>query len=672
MLSKRRSAVELLVVAGICLAAAGACTEQTAPTATAVAATTALPAMAGSNSDKVKVKTFQLSAYTLRIDGPAITAQVSIANSGSPIQSGASLRAEIAQGAATRQSASLPTQCNPAANPGFLPPNNCDMTFSATASNSAPGSGTLVPGPATFTLHVVQTTAGVETELANKSILVNLVTSPSITTLTLAPTTLTIDGPAATYTATLQNPAGSLQGVLLQGLIVQGEARHAAGGVLVACGSSAGVFPPGPCTMTFSASASSSGGTGTLVQGAATFELDLIQNSGGVATTLDVGTVAITLAKPTITSLVLTSPALALNGPSMDYTAELKNLGSPVSSVLLQGELVQNQGGATVTVAAGGTLVDCGAGLGVLPTTNPGTCSVAFVATASTTAAGNGTLTYGPAQFVLHLYKAPAGGPVTEFDRKTIAVTIIASARITSLTPSSSYVVLGASSTPYSATLENLGPSLSDVLIQGWIIQGSARRAAGGTQVFCEAGDGVLPTGTCTVPSDISASNSGVGSGTLATGPATFELDLQDFAGGTLLDKRFIPITLVANTPSIVSISLASTTPLVIGGARANFTAVVYNPTGASLSGVSVQGWIDQGSTFRAAGGTDLTCAGTNGMMPRGSCVVSFTLGASNASSGSGTLVSGGATFRLELKQGATLLDTKSAGIALTSSVAAP
>jgi hypothetical protein len=96
------------------------------------------------------------------------------------------------------------------------------MTFTASASNLAPGSGTLSAGSATFTLHVIQTSDAGDTELASKSLLVNLVGTPSMT-VTISPTTVLIDGAAATATAVIQNPANSLQGVLLQGWIRSGH-----------------------------------------------------------------------------------------------------------------------------------------------------------------------------------------------------------------------------------------------------------------------------------------------------------------------------------------------------------------------------------------------------------------------------------------------------------------
>ena len=92
-----------------------------------------------------------------------------------------------------------------------------------------------------------------------------------------------------------------------------------------------------------------------------------------------------------------------------------------------------------------------------------------------------------------------------------------------------------------------------------------------------------------------------------------------------------------------------------IGGARTEFTATIFNP-GATLSGVSVQGWIDQGSSTQPSGGVSVSCPGT-GELTQGSCVVRFTMGAQNQFTP--FLVAGPATFRLELRQNPAVLDTK-------------
>jgi hypothetical protein len=535
MQPQRRSTLPLLL-AGL---AAGACTEQTPPTAVPYGVNAAVTAAAGPNNQKVKVKTMQLSSNTLRIDGPSVSGQVSIGNSGLAIPANVVVRAEVTQGAASRQAVNTPTQCSPAPeDAGKLPTGTCDMTFTASVSNLIAGPGTLAPGSATFVLHVIQTSDAGDTELASKSLLVNLVATPSMT-VTLAPTTLVIGGGAATATAVIQNPANSLQGVLLQGWIVQGtapnQARRASGGALVTCGSNTGVLPPGTCTMTVSASASNTAsGTGTLVPGAATFELQLIQSSGSSSTTFDVKTVAITL------------------------------VGS---------------GAPTIT------------GITIAP-----------------------------------------------------------------------YVVVGSGSTPYTAIIQNNGPSVSTVVLQTSITQGAVTVASGGRQVQCNGGPvGELPTGTCTVLADVAVSN---GSG-LVPGPATLEIDLDQQVGGvtTNFDKKFIAITLVASTPSIVSIELSA--PNVLIGEQIEYTATLYNPTSETISAAGIQGYLSQGTIEDfGAGGTDVVGCGGQAELPPGVCRVTFTLNTRNIFE-TPEWQPGAATFRLELTQGVTLLDSKSVTVFL-------
>jgi len=87
MLLQRRP--RFLIIAGA-VAATGACNDQRAPTALRPG----VDAMfATGGNAKVKVKALQLSTNTLRIDGPAVTATVSVGNSGTAIEPGVSIRA---------------------------------------------------------------------------------------------------------------------------------------------------------------------------------------------------------------------------------------------------------------------------------------------------------------------------------------------------------------------------------------------------------------------------------------------------------------------------------------------------------------------------------------------------------------------------------------------------
>ena len=535
-----------LVVAGALLAAV-ACSDRR--TTTSPLAPSDEPSAAPGGNTRVRVRTLQLSANTIRIEGPAVTASVSFANSGPAIQANISYRADIVQGDATRQAAKGPTQCNPGDAPGFLPTGSCEMSISVTASNSALGDGTLMAGAAVLVMRVLETTVNGQTELGNKSVNVNLVGTPGITSLTIAPTTIAIGGPRATWTATLQNPASSLQNVLLQGYMVQGATRRPAGGVSVSCGSAIGVLPPGTCTVSFTAGASNGGaGTGTLVPGPALFELDLMQTSGGSTTTLDTETVAVTLVSstPTIARLELESTTIPIGGEG-NYEVEIQNPGFPMTDVFIQGLMLQDSENGEVMKGAGGTNLTCGANSGDLPT---GRCTIQFTVAASSDAIG-GALQPGLARFELHLYKSNGiDVEPTELDVETVEVNLVSlTPTITSFTPTSTSVPLGTGFRSYSAVVENPGGARSVVTMQLWVSQGSARRAAGGTQVRCNGGTlGELPSGTCTTPGDIVASNGGSGTGTLVLGPATLEIELLHWDGttSTLLDTTELPITLVS------------------------------------------------------------------------------------------------------------------------------
>jgi hypothetical protein len=205
----------------------------------------------------------------------------------------------------------------------------------------------------------------------------------------------------------------------------------------------------------------------------------------------------------------------------------------------------------------------------------------------------------------------------------------------------------------YVAHLSNrtFGP-LSVVVLQTWIQQGIAIRAAGGLQMNCGAGVGVLPAGTCDLAFTLGASNTTAGTGTLVPGPAIARFVLQSGDGTIIYDEFTMPVTLV-NPVTIDAVSISSTT-LTIDGDAVTYTATVTNRTSSTLSVTVLQGWIDQGSASRAAGGLQVDCGAGVGELPPGPCAVSFTLGAMNGTAGTGTLVPGGATARWVLKNGIT------------------
>jgi hypothetical protein len=226
---------------------------------------------------------------------------------------------------------------------------------------------------------------------------------------------------------------------------------------------------------------------------------------------------------------------------------------------------------------------------------------------------------------------------------------------ITSVSLPNSTLALGGVSVPYTATVTNDGPSLSDVGAQGYIVQGSARRAAGGTLVTCGAGTGVLPHGTCQISFIVVAGNNLWGSGTLVPGGATFELDLNvgsSTAAVTNVGVNLIPGELTASGSPMFSLSGASTWAYmdIYGGPQ-------------TISGLSYQMSVIQGSAHRSAGSMPMVCFGRNagsGNLPPGVlCSMSATPGVTNNTSGTGTLVPGPATFQVSLLQGSTILTTR-------------
>ncbi len=105
---------------------------------------------------------------------------------------------------------------------------------------------------------------------------------------------------------------------------------------------------------------------------------------------------------------------------------------------------------------------------------------------------------------------------------------------------------IGGMGISYSFDLINTGATLSPfVVVQGWIDQPGVSRAAGGAQVSCGAGIGVLPPGTCAYSGSLASNNTAAaGYGTLTPGPATGRIELK--VDNVVIDTITVPITLTA------------------------------------------------------------------------------------------------------------------------------
>jgi hypothetical protein len=397
--------------------------------------------------------------------------------------------------------------------------------------------------------------------------------------------------------------------------------------------------------------------------GPATFELDLIQTSGSVNTTLDVKTVPITLVwgSPHFTRLVLESTTLAIGGAEVAYTVDIQNGGAPRSGVLVLAQIMQFMSGGTIVKGADGVGVTCGGPGGELPTTGTGVCTIQSHIRALDDSNG-GTLTPGAAVLFMDLIDGSG-----LFDRQQVNITLVAKAASIGGVRLPRDFALG-SVTGITAILQNAGPALQGMVFRSAISQGTARREAGERQVQCPGRPlGELPTDGCTLAATVFAMNApNAGTGTLIPGPATLELDLDQTSGGTTttVDKRLISINLVMSTPGIIGVELSA--PNVLIGESIEYTATLYNPTGATISSAFIQGYLSQGSIVDfGAGGTNLLCSGAGeAELPPGVCQVTFTLGTRN-STGAPAWAPGEATFRLELIAGTTLLDSKSVTVFL-------
>ena len=529
------------VLATAAVLTAAACAPERSPTVPVLPEDASLAAGGngnGGNSAKVKIKRLRLASTTLTVDGPSVVATIDIGNPGLAIQSGVSIVAEVAQPAAFHEAANVPTTCEPGVEPGFLPTGNCTMTFDVTASSSSDGAGDFESGPAVLRVRILQDVDGSLTELASRTIDVSLVVvppaGPSISSLTLVNTTLTIEGPGTSYTATLQNPGPPLQNLTLQGWIVQGESRYAAGGFVVLCGGFA-VLPTGTCEVTSLAVVSNQhSGVGLLVPGPAVFELELLQTVGG-NTVLDTETVQVELVAagpPAITSITPNFAELMINGRTESASVAIDNPGPPQSTVRVTGWIVQPP---FVRVMSHSENVECGGASGVLTS---GACTtLASVRAVGQTGAPLGFVA-GAATLEIELTVSD-GTTETTLDTESIPITLVDPTPWIATSGLPSSITIG-SDVGFAVIVTNTTDNTytNNTLVVN-VIQGGVTAEVGSAVVSC--GGGPLPKGDCVV----SPVTINVGSG-FNSGAAKVELRLYTNSGSTLLDVKPYDVTLTA------------------------------------------------------------------------------------------------------------------------------
>jgi hypothetical protein len=356
--------------------------------------------------------------------------------------------------------------------------------------------------------------------------------------LTSADFEAAIDGPSVLYTATLNNPGLRRSNVSLQGWIIQGATRRAAGGQLVTCGLAAGVMPTGNCTAQGPIGASSTAaGSGTFTVGSATYELQVRQD-GVVVGSRTIGVILVPN-RPRIAGVTLSADSVIIGGPAITYTTSLQSPLPTRSNVRLRIFLAQ----ATTRTLVSDAPVACGGALGDVP---KGACTIRGAFTAP-----DGAINPGQAGVEMQLVD---NGTVLE-TRLTI-VKSVSRTRIGVLRPSRDSVALGGSSVPYTLTLQNVGPARSGMYIRTDISQANTsspstdpRRNLDMALVDCGSGPGVVPVGGCTVSGTFRASNTDLGIsglGTLRLGQTYLTVSLLD-TPGFYQETKSVFVTIVPN-----------------------------------------------------------------------------------------------------------------------------
>jgi len=353
--------------------------------------------------------------------------------------------------------------------------------------------------------------------------------SVALTQVSLSSTTLTIGAPPALLTTTVTTGIGSFHQMRLRASILQQQRTHPAFEVAIPCGDAQAT-----CTFTTSLTLPSD-----VILGPAQLQVELIDSA--FDTLLGRVIVDITLTGAQfITALSPSSTTLTIGGASSGFIATIQNTDVDQTGAAVQGWIIQAGAGLARRAAVSNAL-QCGVGSGggVLPS---GTCSISGFFLASNTLMGSGTLLPGPALFELDLV---VNGNVRA--RKSVRITLVSSASVVGLTLNSTRsdtVSIEGQSVAYTATLKNVGVSMSGLALQGTVVQGSAHRFAGGGALSCTSTPGVLPNGNCTFAGQLVATSNTAGDGTLVTGAATFQVELVD-AGGHVLSTANIPLTLV-------------------------------------------------------------------------------------------------------------------------------
>jgi hypothetical protein len=207
---------------------------------------------------------------------------------GTPFETPTTIVGFIRQGTAQRGAIVGHLSCG-AGSADVLRNGSCTIAGTYAASNSAPGTGTLVPGNATLNVSMLGN-IGEQDTLLTTSIPITLAAATPAPTATIGTVNVQgtpiigVPGPTVPLSVQLVNPGTAIPNATVRIQVQQGAAARDAGGGTLAfnCGSGAGVIPTGGCTLnTHFAVSNATSGSGTFVAGAATLGIIINDPAAG-------------------------------------------------------------------------------------------------------------------------------------------------------------------------------------------------------------------------------------------------------------------------------------------------------------------------------------------------------------------------------------------------------